>query len=491
MIKIILLFPKTYRFDIFLLVFLLSFYSFDNNNVFQTLALAFFFSLIPFNFIYTINILTDKKEDSINKPKRIKLINDLGGKNIRNYSIFLFFLGIMIPIVYFSQKILILSIIVMTGGIIYSIPPFRAKRNISGNIVVLIVALSILLNRPEGLDKIFLLNFIFYAFLMMAFKDINDTKGDKEAKVFNWFNLRFPIWFLIYSLNITIFFTDIYFKSYLLSVFAFINLFLIKIKFVKKNYIYFICIFLSLIIFFENDLLKIKGDNMGRFEIVYFYQNCFLIKHGEEGILFDVPDKSFIEENVFSLIDKISPENINLFFSHGHSDHFTKDLSFFKDKKLRIFVPENIKIDKKDVISLKTDNDSFKDKDLKVSTIKSNDEGMAYILEWKGLRIYFGGDLASWYWEGLSKQEFELYVKYFFDTVENLKKKKPFDIVFSNADNRVRDLSGAKDIMDALRPGLFVPMHLFGNIDILKQLPDKTNIFKYKKSGDSMVFEKH
>jgi L-ascorbate metabolism protein UlaG (beta-lactamase superfamily) len=109
---------------------------------------------------------------------------------------------------------------------------------------------------------------------------------------------------------------------------------------------------------------------------------------------------------------------------------------------------------------------------LTVTTLESNDLGVAYLIETPEKRLYFGGDLALWDWPTLPERG-RLETRRFFE--EALTRIPPFhpDVAFTNCDPRLDSLGGVVRFARAVRPGLLVPMHLFGDASGLWTLPSR------------------
>jgi hypothetical protein len=102
-----------------------------------------------------------------------------------------------------------------------------------------------------------------------------------------------------------------------------------------------------------------------------------------------------------------------------------------------------------------------------VETFKSNDQGVAFLIRAKDRLIYFGGDLAKWSWDEFDAATRNHMETVFYKMIEKLKKQK-IDIAFSNADERLANWAGGAEFAKTVAPGVFVPMHSFGNTASIK-----------------------
>ena len=230
--------------------------------------------------------------------------------------------------------------------------------------------------------------------------------------------------------------------------------------------------------------------------VTYVYHSCFVLEMGGATLLFDYPGGYGGQEGTHLVETMVKGADLWSFSSHAHGDHFSRAVFDLKDtaKKARFILSSDISTGKNDGLITHISADERVTVDgIKVSALKSNDEGVAFIIEHKGVKAYFGGDLANWNWpEESTPEEMEVVETYFASVVERLVKEK-VHIAFSNADTRLENWAGGAQLANRLMPALFVPMHLFGNAGALKRfapkLDPKVNAFIYKKTGDSITIE--
>jgi L-ascorbate metabolism protein UlaG (beta-lactamase superfamily) len=230
--------------------------------------------------------------------------------------------------------------------------------------------------------------------------------------------------------------------------------------------------------------------------VTYVYHSCFVLQLRDAVFLFDYPG-DYAGRSANDILGKlIKGAELWSFSSHAHADHFSPDL--FKlgglAKKARFVLSSDIAAEStiKNVTKM-TPGDRTEVDGIKVETLKSNDEGVAFIIELQGIKIYFGGDLANWNWpEESTPEEMKEAEDFFSGVVERLASMK-INIAFSNADPRLKNWAGGAQLANRLRPDMFVPMHLFGDTGALKrfvhELEPENKVFVYKKPGDKITFE--
>ncbi|MDD2718026.1 MAG: MBL fold metallo-hydrolase [Candidatus Wallbacteria bacterium] len=237
-----------------------------------------------------------------------------------------------------------------------------------------------------------------------------------------------------------------------------------------------------------------------KFEITYIFHNCFTLSSDDLVFLFDYPTDSYLNPAVREMVlSKIRGKKTYILTSHSHADHFnrflqtiipvTADVQLVLSSDAFVSVEDTLRQFEPYCAEPETD---FTIGGIEMAAIRSNDEGVAYLIEIGDTHVYFGGDLARWEWEKLTPEESALYLEYFEQVLKKLEKWR-VDIAFSDADNRVRNWSGAADVVKKLAPKMFIPMHAFGKTSLVSEfistLPSSEGVFSYKNPGDSIIVE--
>ena len=132
--------------------------------------------------------------------------------------------------------------------------------------------------------------------------------------------------------------------------------------------------------------------------ITYIGHSGFLVELKQSVLLFDYYQGEIPE------IPK--EKNLYVFASHRHGDHFNpeifqladgrEDICFLLSKDIwRKRVPESLQ---EKAVHLKA-NETWKNEDLEVRTLKSTDEGVAFLVKSEGKTLYHAGDLNDWRWK--------------------------------------------------------------------------------------------
>ena len=161
--------------------------------------------------------------------------------------------------------------------------------------------------------------------------------------------------------------------------------------------------------------------------VTYVYHSCFILEMGGATFLFDYAGGYCTHEGTRLVEAKVKGADMWSFSSHAHGDHFSRSVFDLNDltKVSRFILSSDIHCDRKDrsVTHISAGDSAIVD-GVKVSALKSNDEGVAFIIDYNGVKIYFGGDLANWTWpEESTSEEIEAVEAYFASVVERLVKE--------------------------------------------------------------------
>jgi len=177
-------FLRLYRIDVPVIIFLGTFAGRMMTTGFEMKIIleALFLALFPYNFVYTLNSITDRLEDSVNKPWR-PLTDGTLTKN--EAVIWLLFITIVsaagIPMLFKGIEIFLAFLIIFLG-ISYSLPPFTLKNRLL--IAPLITGWGVV--HPlyiTGGMKLFWVtsSLLLHAVASTFLKDLTDVSGDKLA----------------------------------------------------------------------------------------------------------------------------------------------------------------------------------------------------------------------------------------------------------------------------------------------------------------------
>ena len=214
--------------------------------------------------------------------------------------------------------------------------------------------------------------------------------------------------------------------------------------------------------------------------VTYLYHSGFAVELEKHIFVFDymkgkLPDWDGRKEIIF-------------FASHKHPDHFVMDIFqwFGKYENLRYVLGSDIKLsDKylecngvdpcvKTVITNAGKNRTLELGDVKIETLRSTDEGVAFIVCTEGKTIYHAGDLNWWHWEG-EADSWNTQMEKDYKKEISLIDGRHFDVAFVPLDPRLEWAYGLgmQEFLEHTDTDHVFPMHMWDDYRIID---------KYKKS---------
>ena len=195
-------------------------------------------------------------------------------------------------------------------------------------------------------------------------------------------------------------------------------------------------------------------------------------------------------------IDKAikSDKKIYVMVSHIHDDHFSKiifDIATKHDNVTYILSYDVVKkIKKNAILSKMTEqlniirvqaHEKYKIDDIVVETLKSTDEGVAFIVSEKDGTIYHAGDLNWWHWEGEPKSWNRNMEVNFKREIDSMRGRK-IDIAFIPLDPRQEDAYylGMNYFIKNVGANEIYPMHFWGEPRIIDR-------YKSEYGGENIV----
>lgn len=217
-------------------------------------------------------------------------------------------------------------------------------------------------------------------------------------------------------------------------------------------------------------------------KITYISHSGVLVEHGGAAFLFDYFDGELpdIPEN----------ERLVVFCSHFHADHFNPAIfDIFGGREGVTFVLSGdirrkiAAVGRKKGISAEILNKIVymkagelfvlqitNERSVRIETLLSTDEGVAFAVTYKGRRIYHAGDLNLWVWED-NAPDYDKWMRGMYKSqIEKLKGKR-IDIAFLPVDGRLgsRAFEGADMFMRQNEVIKMCPIHMGGDFEIVRK----------------------
>lgn len=188
---------------------------------------------------------------------------------------------------------------------------------------------------------------------------------------------------------------------------------------------------------------------------------------------------------------------IYVFSSHFHEDHFSFTIFELLKKydNIKYILSNDIKrkycknyfikkgIDEKiyNNIVFISANSAWKDDKIKVETLHSTDEGVAFIIEADGKTIYHAGDLNWWVWQGESSEYNNNMTANYKKEISKIKNRH-FDIAFVPLDPRQEGwfYKGFDYFMSHTDTDVVYPMHFWGDNSVINKIKSMDCSEKYR-----------
>lgn len=205
--------------------------------------------------------------------------------------------------------------------------------------------------------------------------------------------------------------------------------------------------------------------------VTYIEHSCFLVETAECYLLFDY----YCGEVPLPALDPAKP--LLLFNSHAHRDHFSSEIFALRDRYpsalfvLSADIPVPAAVQPFTCPMLPHEHRLVQlaggRAAVSIDTLRSNDEGVAFIIQLGGLCIYHAGDLNNWWWDG--DVEDQKLADIYHEELERIRGQH-FTLAFIPLDPRLKGWwKGIEDFMHYADADAIFPMHNFGE----KGLPKK------------------
>lgn len=209
-------------------------------------------------------------------------------------------------------------------------------------------------------------------------------------------------------------------------------------------------------------------------KVTYLKHSGFMVESRNYIYLFD-----YIGGNIDKAIK--SDKKIYVMVSHIHDDHFSKiifDIATKHDNVTYILSYDVVKkIKKNAILSKMTEqlniirvqaHEKYKIDDIVVETLKSTDEGVAFIVSEKDGTIYHAGDLNWWHWDGEPKSWNRNMEVNFKREIDSMRGRK-IDIAFVPLDPRQEEAyyMGMDYFIKNVGANEIYPMHFWGEPRII------------------------
>lgn len=239
-------------------------------------------------------------------------------------------------------------------------------------------------------------------------------------------------------------------------------------------------------------------------KIYYIYHSGFAIKTKNHFLIFDYYKEPLQSDKKHKGVDILSPENIRdmnnilVFASHSHEDHFNSSILNWEEynHNIKYIFSKDIVINKhKPSYSFMEEGEERLYEDFYVKAYGSTDIGISFLVKVDGLTIFHAGDLNWWQWKEDSLEEQALAEAAFKAQIEKLKVEKSIDIAFFPVDPRLQEsyYKGGEYFTKEIHPNLLIPMHFGNDVAITGKFAERMrkqniNVVEINYSGQEIIY---
>lgn len=219
--------------------------------------------------------------------------------------------------------------------------------------------------------------------------------------------------------------------------------------------------------------------------ITYIHHSSFFVELESCCFLFDYYNKGELPK---------LPEHKRLYVaaSHRHEDHFHQSIFEIRNQHPRVtyLLSDDISCKPAKDIQMVSPNQSYAVDDLLITTLKSSDEGVAFLIEAEGSVLYHAGDLNWWHWDKENSDEENEEAKQLFCSQVAQLKGTHIDVAFLPLDPRQKKqfYYGFDTFMRTTDTDHAFPMHFWKRYTVIEDLKAMSISAEYRDK--IMVIEK-
>ena len=232
--------------------------------------------------------------------------------------------------------------------------------------------------------------------------------------------------------------------------------------------------------------------------VTFIHHSAFLVETDNHLLLFDYFPKEAVESMNFrgKLPEIPADKHLYVFASHGHKDHFSievlrlienhPDTTYILSKDIRLgknyLIRNGIDPSIKEHIHWVKDVNTYTVDDMKVNTLRSTDEGVAFLVNVDGLNIYHAGDL-HWWNAGDAREIYGNLIGKAYKKEVNRLQNTHIDLAFVVLDGRLGDgyALGMEYFLENIDADLVFPMHMWQEWDLVKKLKRNPKLVNLEK----------
>lgn len=221
---------------------------------------------------------------------------------------------------------------------------------------------------------------------------------------------------------------------------------------------------------------------------------------GHSGFLAELEDAYLLFDYYKGELPVTDPDKkMFVFASHVHYDHYNPQIFALRERFTRsaFILSSDIQAEEDEDVTFVRPNEEHEIMGLRISTLRSTDVGVAFLVHYKGKTIYHAGDLNWWHWEGES-QAYNTKMRRAYQSEINKLQKERINVAFVPVDPRLGEQYcwGLDCFMKRTQTERVFPMHFWDNYDIFERLmleectrDYEDKIMRIEREGQSFLLE--
>ena len=221
---------------------------------------------------------------------------------------------------------------------------------------------------------------------------------------------------------------------------------------------------------------------------------------GHSGFFVEMEDACFLFDYYKGELPEADRgKKLFVFVSHGHYDHYRKEIFSLRDQydQVRCLISSDIFVREAEDIRPVKPNEETEVLGCRIRTLRSTDEGVAFLLKYRGRTIYHAGDLNWWHWEE-ETEEYNTAMRRAYQSEINKLQGEKIDLAFVPVDPRLGEQYcwGLDCFMKRTDTKRVFPMHFWDNYAVFDRLAlekcaqdYEDRIIRIEREGQSFLLE--
>lgn len=224
-------------------------------------------------------------------------------------------------------------------------------------------------------------------------------------------------------------------------------------------------------------------------KVTYINHSGFFVELEDAYFLFDYYHGKLPED--------LEDKKLYVFSSHAHFDHYKKKIFQLRERFTKVYyiLSSDIKTQETELVYKMKPYEKLELEECHIQTLKSTDEGVAYLLQYKGKTIYHAGDLNWWHWEE-EEDDFNIPMgEAYRKEIDSLEQRK-IDLAFVPTDLRLQKeyFWGLNYFLEHTDTTYVFPMHFWDEYKVFEKLKNQPELQKFQDKimtieYDGQVFE--